>query len=37
MLETARQIMVSELILVQGLEQAEIINVLDDIFEQAPK
>lgn len=37
MLETARQILVSELILVQGLEQTEIISVLDDIFEQAPK
>jgi CarD family transcriptional regulator len=37
MLETARQILVSELILVQGQEHAEIINVLDNIFEQASK
>ncbi len=37
MLDTARQILISELILVQGVEQAEITTVLDDIFEQAPK
>jgi len=37
MLETARQILVSELILVQGQEHAEIVSVLDNIFEQAPK
>ncbi len=37
MLETARQILVSELILVQGLEQADIMNTLDDIFNQAPR
>lgn len=33
MLDTARQILVSELILVQGIEQAEIISNLDTIFE----
>ncbi len=37
MLDTARQILISELILVQGVEQAEITTVLDDLFEQAPK
>jgi len=37
MLDTARQILVSELILVQGIEQKEIISTLDNIFEQAPK
>jgi CarD family transcriptional regulator len=37
MLETARQILVSELILVQGQEHAEIVSVLDNIFEQTPK
>jgi CarD family transcriptional regulator len=37
MLETARQILISELILVQGQEQAEISSVLDSIFEQVPK
>jgi CarD family transcriptional regulator len=37
MLDTARQILVSELILVQGLEQAEIITVLDNLFEQVPR
>lgn len=37
MLDTARQILISELILVQGVEQAEITTVLDDIFEQTPK
>lgn len=36
MLETARQILVSELILVQGVEQAEIISSLENIFEPAP-
>ncbi len=35
MLDTARQILVSELILVQDLEQAEIISNLDNLFEQA--
>jgi CarD family transcriptional regulator len=34
MLETARQILISELILVQGIEQSEIIDTLDNIFEQ---
>ncbi len=37
MLETARQILISELILVQGVEQAEIMGLLDDVFNQAPK
>jgi CarD family transcriptional regulator len=37
MLDTARQILVSELILVQGLEQAEITTVLDNLFEVAAK
>ncbi len=37
MLDTARQILISELILVQGIEQTEIISTLDDIFDQAPK
>jgi CarD family transcriptional regulator len=37
MLDTARQILVSELILVQGQEHAEIINLLDDVFEQSPR
>ncbi len=37
MLDMARQILISELILVQGLEQAEIINWLDNIFDKAPK
>jgi CarD family transcriptional regulator len=37
MLDTARQILISELILVQGMDHAEVINVLDDIFEQSPK
>lgn len=35
MLDTARQILVSELILVQDQEQAEIISVLDNIFENS--
>lgn len=37
MLETARQILISELILVQGVEQTEVMNTLDDIFNQAPR
>lgn len=37
MLDTARQILISELILVQDQEQAEIASVLDNIFEQAAK
>lgn len=37
MLDTARQILISELILVQGVEQSEVMNILDDIFNQAPK
>ncbi|MBW6464213.1 MAG: CarD family transcriptional regulator [Bacillota bacterium] len=37
MLETARQILVSELILVQGMEHSEIVGILDDIFVQTPK
>ncbi len=37
MLDTARQILISELILVQEQEQSEIATALDDIFEQAAK
>jgi len=37
MLDTARQILVSELILVQGIEQNEVMSTLDNIFYQAPK
>ncbi len=37
MLDTARQILISELILVQGLEQNDIISDLDNIFERALK
>jgi len=37
MLDLARQILVSELILVQNLDQSEIMHSLDIIFEQAPK
>ncbi len=37
MLDTARQILISELILVQEQEQSEIATVLDNIFEQAAK
>jgi len=37
MLDTARRILISELILVQDLEQTEIISNLNDIFDQAPK
>lgn len=37
MLDTARQILISELILVQDLEQSEIISNLDNIFNQIPK
>lgn len=37
MLDTARQILISELILVQGVEQSEIMNLLDDIFNQVAK
>ncbi len=37
MLDTARQILISELILVQDQESAEITSVLDNIFEQVPK
>ena len=37
MLDTARQILVSELILVQNQDQSEIMNSLNNIFEQAPK
>ena len=37
MLETARQILISELILVQGMEHAEVISLLDDIFEETHK
>ncbi|HSW35120.1 MAG TPA: CarD family transcriptional regulator [Candidatus Limnocylindrales bacterium] len=37
MLETARQIMVSELILVQGVEPSEMIRILDGIFNQVLK
>lgn len=35
MLETARQILISELILVQDKEHAEIITIIDEIFEQS--
>lgn len=34
MLESAKQILISELILVQGVEQSEIINILDGIFDK---
>jgi len=37
MLDTARQILISELILVQGMDHSEVISILDDIFEQSPK
>ncbi len=37
MLDTARQILISELILVQDQDSAEVTSVLDDIFEQLPK
>jgi len=37
MLDTARQILISELILVQGIEQTEVISNLDNIFDQTPK
>lgn len=37
MLDTARQILISELILVQETESTEITSVLDDIFDQVPK
>ncbi len=37
MLDTARQILISELILVQGIEQNEVKSTLDNIFDQAPK
>lgn len=37
MLDTARQILVSELILVQNLEQTEIVDKLNNVFEQVPK
>ncbi len=37
MLDTARQILISELILVQGRESAEITSVLDNIFDQIPR
>ncbi len=37
MLDMARQILISELILVQDTESAEITSVLDDIFDQVPK
>ncbi len=37
MLDTARQILISELILVQGQESAEITSVLDNIFDQIPR
>jgi len=36
MLDTARQILISELILVQGIEKTEVISTLDNIFDQAP-
>jgi len=37
MLDTARQILISELILVQETESTEITSVLDNIFDQVPK
>ena len=37
MLDTARQILISELILVQEAESTEITSVLDDLFERVPK
>lgn len=37
MLETARQILISELLLVRGVERSEIMATLDNIFEQAPR
>jgi len=37
MLDTARQILISELILVQEAESTEITSILDDIFDQVPK
>ncbi len=36
MLESARQILISELFLVQGIDQTEIINALEGIFEDYP-
>jgi CarD family transcriptional regulator len=36
MLESARQILNSELLLVQGIDQTEIINALEGIFEDYP-
>lgn len=36
MLESARQILFSELLLVQGIDQAEVINALEGIFENYP-
>ncbi len=37
MLDTARQILISELILVQGQESAEVTSVLDNLFDQIPR
>ena len=37
MLESAKQILISELILVKGVEQSEIVNMLEDIFEGCPE
>lgn len=34
MLDTARQILMSELILVQGMERSDVVGLLDDIFEE---
>jgi len=36
MLDTARQILISELILVQGVEHSDIATIIDDIFDQDP-
>ncbi|HOA36387.1 MAG TPA: CarD family transcriptional regulator, partial [Bacillota bacterium] len=36
MLESARQILISELLLVQGIDQNEVINALEEIFEDYP-
>ncbi len=37
MLDTARQILISELILVQGQESAHLNTILDNIFDSVPK
>ncbi len=37
MLDSARQIMISELLLVQGVDQSEIISAFEGIFEEYPR